>query len=188
MAWFGWSCWEFFSASTTGYLTISSSAEHTFHITWKQTVSLFFDTATEQLMIVSGGGIHNATIHLDSGHHLMRLYINGFYPDPRLLVQSLSPSVRLPLTTINDMVTFVGRMWLTPRKPYNHFHLWNTRDNSSYDVCIVDHIIFCFFSFCCGNLHQFYVWSDQWFSSFYSSDEYVISAQVQLDYQQQASI
>ena len=55
-------------------------------------------------MFVSGDGIHNITIHLDPGHHLMRLYFNGFYPNSRLLVQYSSPSVRLPLTTINDMV------------------------------------------------------------------------------------
>ena len=99
-----------FSASITGYLNIGPSAEYTFHITCKQTVSLFFDTATEPLMFVSGGGIHNATIHLDSGLHLMQLYINSFCPNPRLLVQYSSPSVGLPLTTINDMVTFVGGM------------------------------------------------------------------------------
>ena len=40
----------------------------------------------------------------------MRLYFNGFYPNPRLLVQYSSPSVGLPLTTIDDMVTFVGGM------------------------------------------------------------------------------
>ena len=40
----------------------------------------------------------------------MRLYFRGSYPGPRLLVQYSSPEAGLPLTTIDDTVTFVGGM------------------------------------------------------------------------------
>ena len=52
----------------------------------------------------------NATIYLTTGHHLMQLYFRGSYPGPRLLVQYSSPAAGLPLTTIDDTVTFVGGM------------------------------------------------------------------------------
>ena len=99
-----------FSASITGYLNIGPSADYVFHITCMASVILYFDTATTPLIYASVSKMKNATIYLTTGHHLMQLYFRGSYPGPRLLVQYSSPAAGLPLTTIDDTVTFVGGM------------------------------------------------------------------------------
>ena len=100
----------YFSASITGYLNIGPSADYVFHITCMASVILYFDTATTPLIYASVSKMKNATIYLTTGHHLMQLYFRGSYPGPRLLVQYSSPAAGLPLTTIDDTVTFVGGM------------------------------------------------------------------------------
>ena len=100
----------YFSVSVTGYLNIGPSADYVFHITCMASVILYFDTATTPLIYASVSKMKNATIYLTTGHHLMQLYFRGSYPGPRLLVQYSSPAAGLPLTTIDDTVTFVGGM------------------------------------------------------------------------------
>ena len=100
----------YFSASITGYLNIGPSADYVFHITCMASVILYFDTATTPLIRISrSSGMQNATIYLTTGRHLMRLYFSSSYL-ARLLVQYSSPEAGLPLTTIDDTVTFVGGM------------------------------------------------------------------------------
>ena len=101
----------YFSASITGYLNIGPSADYVFHITYAGTVViLYFDTATTPLIYASVSKMKNATIFLETGRHLVRSYFCGSHPGPRLLVQYSSPEAGLPLTTIDDTVTFVGGM------------------------------------------------------------------------------
>ncbi|KAK8808373.1 hypothetical protein WA171_001593 [Blastocystis sp. BT1] len=99
----------YFSGSITGYLNIGPSADYVFHITCERSVILYFDTATTPLIYASVSGTHTATIYLTTGRHLMRLYFSSG-DSPRLLVQYSSPAAGLPLTTIDDTVTFVGGM------------------------------------------------------------------------------
>ena len=99
----------YFSVSVTGYLNIGPSADYVFHITCMASVILYFDTATTPLIYASVSKMKNATIYLTTGRHLMRLYFSSSYL-ARLLVQYSSPEAGLPLTTIDDTVTFVGGM------------------------------------------------------------------------------
>ena len=106
----------YFSASITGYLNIGPSADYVFHITCMASVILYFDTATTPLIYASVSKMKNATIYLETSRHLIRVCFSSFYPGPRLLVQCFPPAAGIPLTTIDDTVTYVGGMLL---------HFWN---------------------------------------------------------------
>ena len=99
-----------FSAGITGYLNIGAAGEYSFALRSSQTGALYFDDATTPLISFSENREteRNATITLTSGRHLIRLYFASQDKTARLRLRYASPAAGLPVTTIDQVVTFVG--------------------------------------------------------------------------------